>query len=178
LCFFTNCGPKNATFAVRRFGVTNNDLTVAYTIGGTATNGVDYVMLLGSVTIPAGERRALISVVPLDDGPPDITSTVVLKLAGSTNYIVGFPAAAATIIIDSNWPWPPTTVLPDGCFHVNAAGPEGAWFSIEASADLLNWTAICTNQVVNGSIDFVDPDAQGAPARFYRAVPQLSSPMY
>ena len=157
--------------------MTNNDLTVSYAIGGTATNGVDYVMLPGTVTIPAGERRALISVVPIDDGPPDITSTVILKPALSTNYVVGFPSAAAAIIIDSNWPWPATAVLPDGCFHVNAIGPEGAWFSIEASADLVNWTSICTNQVVNGSIDFVDPDAQGTAARFYRAESQFSVPM-
>src|ERR1017187_7230704 len=78
--FFTNCGPKNATISVFRFGDTNNDLDVPYAIGGTATNGADYVALPCSVTIPAGERRADITIVPLDDGPPDITSTVVLKL--------------------------------------------------------------------------------------------------
>jgi len=33
---------------------------------------------------------------------------------------------------------------------------------------------IATNQVINGSIDFVDPDAQNDPARFYRAVPELN----
>ena len=75
-----------------RFGATNNDLDVAYAIGGTATNGVDYVALPGAVTIPAGERRADITIVPLDDGPPDITSTVILKLipdATGTNYLLG-----------------------------------------------------------------------------------------
>jgi len=33
---YTNCGPKNATFVVRRFGDTNDALTVDYVIGGTA----------------------------------------------------------------------------------------------------------------------------------------------
>ena len=78
-----------------RFGATNDDLDVAYAIGGTATNGVDYVALPGLVTIPAGERRADITIVPLDDGPPDITSTVILKLvpdATGTNYLLGYPA--------------------------------------------------------------------------------------
>ncbi len=177
--YFTNCGPKTATFTVRRFGDTNGDLTVPYDIGGTASNGVDYVALPGSVTIPAGERRALITIVPIDDGPPDVNKTVILALTASTNlppdYLLGFPRRAAAIIIDQA-PCPTTGMLPDGCFHLAAPGPDAAWFSIEYSTDLVNWTSICTNQVINGSIDFVDPDAVGNPSRFYRAVPLTNAP--
>jgi hypothetical protein len=174
----TNCGPKNAAFEVRRFGETNDDVSVSYRIGGTASNGVDYVALSGSVTIPAGERRALIPIVPIDDGPPDISTTVILKLLPSptTNYLVGFPAAAAVLIIDSTTNWPPTAILPDHCFHLSGLGPDGNWFHVEYSVDMANWTSICTNQVVNGSIDFVDPDAQTEQVRFYRAVPESAPP--
>jgi hypothetical protein len=179
--FFTNCGPKNATFVVRRFGETNDDLNVTYSIGGTATNGVDYLPLSGSVTIPAGERRALITVVPLDDGPPDRNSTVVLRLQPSTNmppaYLVGFPPVAAALIIDNMWPRPCSGLLADGSFHLNATGPDGAWFTVEYSTDMVTWTPISTSQVVNGSIDFIDPDAPTANARFYEAVPELNPPL-
>jgi Bacterial Ig domain/Calx-beta domain len=168
---FTNCGPKNATFVVRRFGSTNDALTVNYRIGGTASNGVDYVTLPGSVTIGAGERSAQISIVPIDDGPPDISSTVVLKLLPATNYFVGFPGGAAALIIDGPIPWPITGMLADHSFHLQAPAPDGAWFHIDYSTDMTSWTTICTNQVVNGSIDFVDPDAQSDQVRFYRAVP-------
>src|SRR5208282_6702178 len=174
---FTNCGPKDATISVFRFGATNNDLDVAYTIGGTATNGVDYVALPGLVTILAGERRADITIVPLDDGPPDITSTVVLKLipdATGTNYLLGYPKAAAAIILDSQSPRAATGIVPGPSFHLAAAGPDGAWFHVEYSTDLIHWTPICTNQIVNGSMDFVDPDAATNPARFYRTVPESS----
>ncbi len=174
---FTNCGPKNATFVVRRFGATNDALTVNYAIGGTATNGVDYVTLPASVTIAAGERAAEISVVPIDDGPPDISSTVILKLIPATNYIIGFPSRAAAIIFDGPLPWPGTGLLTDQTFHLNAAGPDGAWFRIEYTTDLVNWVAVCTNQVVNGSIDFVDPDALTDQHRFYRAVPENDPPL-
>lgn len=174
--FFTNCGPKNAAFTVHRFGATNDPVTVNYTIGGTASNGVDYVGLPGSVTVPAGERSAQITVVPIDDGPPDITSTVILKLQPDTNYVIGFPPKAAAIILDSDRPRASTSMLPDFSFHVNAAGPDGAWFHIEASTDLANWTSLCTNQVVNGSIDFIDPDAQPNQSRFYRAIPEAGPP--
>ena len=179
-CFFTNCGPKTATFTVFRFGDTNDDLTVPYDIGGTASNGVDYVALPGSVTIPAGERRALIMIVPIDDGPPDVPKTVVLTMTPSTNappdYLLGFPRRAAAIILDSSYPHPVTGLMPDGCFHLAAAGPDAAWFRIDCSTDLVNWTPICTNQVVNGSIDFIDPDAPDNSSRFYRSVPLTDPP--
>jgi hypothetical protein len=178
--FFINCGPKNATFSVDRHGATNDPITATYQIGGTATNGVDYVALSGTVTIPAGQRHALISVVPIDDGTPDITSTVILGLYPSTNvppdYLLGFPRKAAAIILDFPSPPPVTGVLPDHCFHLKAAGPDGAWFRVEYTTDMLNWTSICTNQVVQGAIDFIDPDASADSARFYRAVPEASAP--
>ena len=174
--FFTNCGPKNATFTVRRTGDTNNDLAVSYVVGGTATNGVDYVPLSGSVVIPAGQRRAEITVVPLDDGPPDITSTVLLKLTHSTNYVLGYPGNAAALILDSQTPGTKSGLLSDQSFHLSASGPDGAWFHVEYSTNLFDWTSICTNQVVNGSIDFIDPDAVTSAARFYRTVPEAIGP--
>src|SRR5438477_7831065 len=61
------CVTNTASFAVRRSGDTNSDLTVYYAIGGTAFNGVDYVNLPGQATIPAGHRAARIVVVPIDD---------------------------------------------------------------------------------------------------------------
>ena len=175
----TNCGPKEATISVFRLGATNDGLAVTYGIGGTATNGVDYVALPGIVAIPAGERRADITIVPLDDGPPDITSTVILKLipdATGTNYLLGYPKAAAAIILDSQSPRAATGIVPGPAFNLTATGPDGAWFHVEYSTDLLNWTPICTNQVVNGSMDFVDPDAATNPARFYRTVPEPGPP--
>jgi hypothetical protein len=177
--FYTNCGPKSATFTVRRDGSTSNALTVTYAIGGTASNGVDYVMLPGSVTIPAGDRRALITVVPIDDGPPDVTSTVILRLLPSTDtpldYVLGYPRNAAAIVLDGRFPRPVAEALRDRCFHLSANGPDGAWFGIEYSNDLQNWVPICNNQVIQGSIDFIDPDAQSQASRLYRAVP-LSGP--
>jgi len=179
--YFTNCGPKTATLTVRRFGDTNMDVTVPYDIGGTASNGVDYVTLPGWVTIPAGQRRALITIVPIDDGPPDVNKTVILTLLPDMQmnplpgYVLGFPRRAAAIIIDQG-PCPTTGMLPGGCFHLAKPGPDAAWFSVEYSTDLVNWTPVCTNQVVNGSIDFVDPDAAGNQSRFYRAVPLNSPP--
>src|SRR6185437_10902405 len=42
-------------FRFTRSGSTANDLTVNYTLGGTAISGTDYAPLSGSVTIPSGQ---------------------------------------------------------------------------------------------------------------------------
>lgn len=177
---FTNCGPKTATFTVHRFGETNDDVTVNYGISGTVSNGVDYVALPGYVTIPAGERSALITVIPTDLIQSTAVKTVILTLDKSTNtppdYIVGIPSRAAAIIVNPPRPCPVASVLPDKCFRLSMPGPDGAWFSIESSSDLVNWTSICTNQVVNGSIDYIDPNACGASAIYYRVVPVMNVP--
>jgi hypothetical protein len=174
---FTNWGPKDALFTVRRYGDASNPVTVNYAIGGTASNGVDYAALPGYVTIPAGGAYALIPIVPIDTGP--FPKTVVLTLSASSNlppdYLVGIPSRAAALILN-NWPRPLPFRLPDGSFHLNASGPDGAWFTVQNSSDLQNWSAVSTNQVFQGSIDFIDPDAPNASSGFYRAVPVTATP--
>jgi hypothetical protein len=178
--WFTNRGPKTAAFTVFRRGDTNGGLTLPYGIGGTASNGVDYVAIPGFVTIPSGTRSAAITIIPIDDGPPDVTKTVVLTLRPSTNtppdYAVGYPSNAAVIILDSGGPRATTGLLPDQSFHLTMSGPDAAWYSIEYSTDLSGWTPVCTNQVINGAIDFVDPAPLGSRARYYRAVPLDGAP--
>ena len=181
LRIFTNCGPKDAVFTVHRWGETNDSVDVTYAIGGTASNGVDYMALPGTVTIAAGERSAQITVVPTGVTNSRAISTVILSLTRDTNvppdYVVGIPPKAEAIILNGDRPWPATAALSDQTFHLNATGPDGAWFHIECSSDLVNWTALCTNQVVGGSIDFLDPDASATMARYYRAVPEPGPPL-
>jgi hypothetical protein len=182
---FTNWGPKNALFTVRRFGDASASLTVNYNIGGTASNGVDYATLTNFVTIPGGEAYALIPIVPIDNGATNFAKTVILTLTPDTNappdYIVGIPPRAAAVILDNRpWPRPLPFLLPDGSFHVNASGtngaPDGAWFSTQSSSDLQNWSPVSTNQAFECSIDFVDPDAPSNPIRFYRILQLTNTP--
>jgi len=173
----TNWGPKDALFTVRRFGDETNTITVNYSIGGTASNGVDYVKLPGSVTFTNDRAYSLIPIVPIDHGPPYIPKTVILTLTtnASSEYVIGIPKRATAVILHE-WLRPSPFLLPDGCFHLSAAGPDGAWFNVESSADLLNWSSVCTNQVVQGSIDFVDGNSPNNAGQFYQAIPQANVP--
>jgi len=173
--WFTNSGPKNALFTVRRAGGTNSTLNLPYSVGGTASNGIDYLALPGVITIPAGQSAEFIPIVPIDDGHTNARKTVVLTLLPSTNlppeYAIGKKSAAA-LIIEPHVCRQESRMMPDKTFHLGTAGPDGAWFAVQCSTDLVHWISICTNQVVNGNIDFIDPDAPAIPTRFYRAAPQ------
>lgn len=171
-------GSNTATFVVRRTGSTGSDLSVYYRIGGTASNGVDYVTLPGKVTITAGHEAARIEVLPIDDSIAEGVETVLLSLQppppGPATYLIGSPSRAAAIIVDNELPRPPCRRLSDGMFHLCAPGTNGFTFCIHTSSDLINWTAICTNVVTEGAVHFVDPDAADLAHRFYRVTPDAN----
>lgn len=71
-------------------------LTVAYLPGGSATGGVQYQILPGFITIPAGATAARVKVKPLArDGFPG-TATVKVTVQPGARYNVG-PAAKAKV---------------------------------------------------------------------------------
>src|SRR6185369_5920382 len=69
-----------AVFTVTRTGSAAFPMTVFYHVGGTALNGVDYVGLPGTVTIPTGAVSATIEVDPIDDFLVEPTETVIIKI--------------------------------------------------------------------------------------------------
>ena len=180
-------GTNTATFLVHRNGETNNDVTVYYSIGGTASNGVDYVAIPGFVTIPAGKTYALIPIVPLSNpnNSDAAIKTVLLKLAPSANlpplYVVGFPASAGVVIANENilrYPRPTIQNMPGGSVYVSLPASNGAVFCLETSTNMVDWQSICTNTVLNGSAQFVDPNWGTQPMLFYRIVPVNSQATY
>jgi hypothetical protein len=171
-------GTNSAAFEVRRNEGTNSDLTVYYTIGGTASNGIDYVTLPTSVTIPAGRYAARIQVLPIEDKIVEGAETVVLGLTAPTRpplYLFGYSRRAAAIILDNDQPRPSCSALRDGLFHLCAPGTNGFAYCIRTSTDLVTWTSLCTNVVSDGAVHFVDAEAGDMRHRFYRVVPDSSS---
>jgi hypothetical protein len=170
-----------ANFVVRRTDGTNADLVVYYTISGTASNGVDYVKLPGSVTIPAGQRTVNIELDPLVN--PNTNSGLQLSailtlqappVTGSNppTYLVGRPNQAVAIILErapgrSTW-------VGNGFFQVILPTPQAATYQVQVSSDLVNWDVVGSKTTDQGSIEFVDPDSANAPLRFYRTVPDPS----
>ncbi|MEK7856713.1 MAG: Calx-beta domain-containing protein, partial [Acidobacteriota bacterium] len=82
-------GTDTGRFTVSRVGNTLAALDINYTIGGTATNGTDYALLSGVITIPQGASSAVLTVTALDDTSPELDETVVLTLAEGPAYTLG-----------------------------------------------------------------------------------------
>lgn len=97
-------GPTSGAFTVARTGDTAAPLTVAYTVGGTATRGVDYIALSGTVTIPAGASTAPIVVTPIDDPLVEPNETVIVSLGMDTAYRLGTPATGNVTIVSDDVP--------------------------------------------------------------------------
>ena len=97
----TEAGATSGIFTVSRTGNTSSDLEVKFSVGGTATPGSDYETIGGSVTIPAGQASAEISVTAIDDLLAELDETVVLTISQDPAYIVS-GSATATVTIQSD----------------------------------------------------------------------------
>jgi uncharacterized protein (DUF1800 family) len=115
-------GGNPGAFTVTRTGDTTSDLTVSYAVGGTALNGIDYQGLPGTVTIPAFETTATITVAPTPTLSQASSSTVILTLDPSSAYAVG-GASTGTVTIQNI---PPTLFVSEIRPTSGAPGSTGS----------------------------------------------------
>ncbi|HRE05414.1 MAG TPA: DUF1800 family protein [Opitutaceae bacterium] len=95
----TGASVGNITFT--RTGDTSTSLLINYSVGGSATNGIDYLGLSGTVTLPAGAASAVVEVKPYVDTTPESTETVTITLLAGTGYTLGTTTTATVAIADS-----------------------------------------------------------------------------
>ena len=94
-------------FTVSRYdfrGNYTNSMAAKYLISGTASNGVDYASLSGTIHFAPDYRSTNIDIVPLADNLPEGVETVVLTLAPTNTYRFDDPPqdTAAISIFDSS----------------------------------------------------------------------------
>lgn len=61
--------------------------------------------------------------------------------------------------------------LADGSFLIELSGEPGRTYAVDASSDLLVWTAVATNAPGDGSFVLLDKEVAGWPQQFYRGRP-------
>lgn len=89
-------------FKFERFGSTASELTVNYTVSGTATPGADYTALSGTIVISSGDSTAYLPVDVLDDSMVELAENIVVSIATSVNYLVGGAHIAINTITDDD----------------------------------------------------------------------------
>jgi hypothetical protein len=132
---------NTGTLTVTRTGSTSNALTLAYTIGGTATSGSDYQPLPGSVTIPAGSASASIVVTPVDDSEVESNETVIVTLrpplancSGTDPNCYTLGTASGTVTIaDNDNPALPVVTMAVADANASETGPDPASFTVRRS---------------------------------------------
>jgi hypothetical protein len=96
-----NTGTVNATFTVILSRATNVDVTVQYaTADVTATAGSDYTAASGTVTIPAGQTSATVTVAVRGDRLPEPTETFAVNLTAATGASIIRGRGIGTILDD------------------------------------------------------------------------------
>jgi len=138
---------NTGTFTVYRPAtLTNLPLTVNYAISGTASNGVDYQSISGSVIIPTGASSNTITITPIMDSAFDSPNKWVMLTLAPGNYAIGSPsndtvtiqdvAPSATNTFTGTGLWQSATNWSDGI-----AALTGQSVIISGSATLANATA-------------------------------------
>jgi len=95
----TTPGFDPARFILRREGgELGESLTVRYRVGGTASNGVDYVELPGTATFPPGAREVELVVQPLADDLPEDTESVIVQLVQPDCVTEASPAPGCYVV--------------------------------------------------------------------------------
>ena len=129
--------PANpGVFRITRNGPTDSDLTVNYTIGGSAIHGSDFQTLPLTATIPAGQSFVDVTVDPLGDADNEGDETVVLTLALSNQYTIVGPASDTVTISDDKPLIAITAVDADAAEANTGQSANPGQFQITRSGDL------------------------------------------
>jgi uncharacterized protein YkwD len=102
-------GTANLLYTFTRTGFTTAALTVNYTVGGTATLGIDYSGIAATpvtktVRFAAGANTAIVTVDPTADAVIEPNETVALTLAAGSGYTIGTMAAVVGTILNDDLP--------------------------------------------------------------------------
>jgi hypothetical protein len=159
---------EHGQFAIRRTGAVGDPLTVFFTLGGTASNGVDYAFITNQVTIQAGATQALVNIAPLMDNTIEPTETVELTIVPPVCaavvppplgcYIPGYPATASVAILETPGPTNPPPSITLYSPTNGAVFTEGANIGITVSVGNADGTVARVDFLVNGQIIGTWPD--------------------
>jgi hypothetical protein len=117
--------PSNpGEFTFTRTAPLTDALTVSYGVTGSATNGVDFINLPGTITIAANSATAVLPVTVINDDLFETTETIICTIQTNANYIVS-TTNSATVNISSEDVEPPATGEIYQDFTTLSAVPSG-----------------------------------------------------
>ncbi|SOU08869.1 hemagglutinin [Xanthomonas arboricola pv. fragariae] len=123
-------GATNLIYTVTLDQAAPSAVSVAFSVGGTATSGTDYAAVSSPLVIAAGQTTGTITINPTADSTTEPDETVVLTLASGTGYNVGSPNSATGTILNDDQP---TLSINDVSVNEGNAGTTNATFTVSLS---------------------------------------------
>jgi alpha-tubulin suppressor-like RCC1 family protein len=169
---YTNTG----SFLISRLVPETAELTVYYTVGGTAISGAEYGALSGVATIPAGSGYVEVMITPTGQPLPGGDKTIVVTISPDAAYTLGDSTnAVITLAQYESEPQPPLPPMSGLTMKMAVTGgPSSQVFTIQASTNLAQWTTIATVTNSNGVLSFIETNATRFERRFFRAMPVVN----
>ncbi|NIO10167.1 MAG: hypothetical protein GTO40_20050, partial [Deltaproteobacteria bacterium] len=144
-------GPESVNtmmVTVQLSSVSGLDVTVPFSVGGTASDPADYTITASPITIPAGSLTANITITVIDDALDENDETVIVTMGVPTNVTAG-PIDVHTATIVDNDTAGVTIDLIDGSVDVDETGPTND-----------TYTVVLDTQPANDVTMTVSPDGQ------------------
>lgn len=147
------------TIALPKDILAPEDITVAYAMSGTATNGDDYETLSGTATILAGQNSVVINVKAIDDQIIEQTETIILTLTGGTSTASGSFGVHATngvaTLLQTDNDYTATTRLLGVTSNGNAAEPStNSSFTISLPTNYVSSLPITVTYTLTGTATY------------------------
>ena len=152
-----------ATFRVTRGGDLSQPLTVNYSVSGNAIAGADYNALSGTVTFPANENTAFITVTPRNDATIESSETVTVTLQPGAGYsLISSAASTGNVsIVSDDLPANQATI------NIVASDPNAS----EAGRDPGVFTVTRSGNTTGSTTVYLTNGLQTAQAADYDSIP-------
>ncbi|WP_074238394.1 Calx-beta domain-containing protein [Chitinophaga niabensis] len=147
-------GATDGSFVISLAGTVRsaNDITVHYTISGTATPDADYTALSGTAVIRAGDPGVTVTVPVLNDDILEVTETVILTLNGGTGAGITYTGTGnATVNITDDENTPANLVLNVAANGDVSEAASGAGFIISLPNNIKTATDLTVTYTVAGT---------------------------
>jgi hypothetical protein len=123
-------GATNLIYTVTLDKAALSAVSVAFSIGGTATSGTDYAAVSSPLVIAAGQTSGTITINPTADSTVEPDETVVISLAAGSGYSVGSSNSATGTILNDDQP---SLSINDVSLTEGNAGTSTATFTVSLS---------------------------------------------
>jgi FAD dependent oxidoreductase len=169
-------GTNRARFTLVRSGDFTAGLSVNYTLGGTASNGVDYSTLPGALNFPAGSNSVALLIAPLTDGLVEGDETVTVALQAGASYQLGALTNATALLRDAETLPPRLSLIPstDGSliFEFEAAADRSYVLQVSKTLFPTFWTELAAvpAAATARTIRLTNAPPANAAGGFYRLV--------